>query len=168
MKEKSSAKKKKPIGLIIAAIILIGIAAYFLFIYNFVLDATDTYYIFTEKRISEMERQFGITVTDDIDLKKYKRDSWDLDCVKCTLQADDIADYHDFMEKNVSGEIVLMEENGVRYDFEENTQEKCDTGGYAAYYKYFVSTELNKYAYVNVYFYSSDNGKYSAKFNYFL
>lgn len=149
-KQKNSAKKKKPIGLIIAAIILIGIAAYFLFVYNFVIDATDTYYIFTEKRIAEMESKFGIILDNDVDLKKYMRDSRDIDCCKYTLEAENIDDFNEFMKNNVNGRII---------DFNDSSGNK-----YTAYYRYECSSS-EFYNYCDVYFYEADNGTYSAEFS---
>lgn len=155
-----SLKKVRPAVIAAAVIILLVIAAA-------LLAGNDNYYIFTEKRIAEMETRFGITVTDDIELKKYTRENPDpLSCVY-TLYADGIADHHDFMENYTDGNITLMEENGIRYDFDDNTQEKCDTGDFAAFYRYDYDTGgLLKSC--DVYFYESENGRYSAEFWLFL
>lgn len=167
MKKETRKDIKESITAVIGMFAVAALVPAFIFLcFSLKSNVKEKYTVFTDKRVAEMERQFGITVTDDIKLKKYIQENPDALSCNYTLYAENISDYHEFVDKNIDGDIVLMEEKGTRYNFEENTQEKCDTGGYAAYYKYFVSTELSKY--VEVYFYNSDNGEYSAEFSYFL
>lgn len=164
-KEKNTVGKSKARKIIFGAVIaapIVYVLAIFIIVY---FSHYTRYYIFTEKRTAQMEYSFGINVTDDFKLKKYEREVKDhLDLSVCTLWADNIDDYHDFMDKNIDGDIVIMEDNGVRYDFENDSQEQCVMNGYDAYYKYSGNSEFNKY--VEVYFYRSGDGKYSAEFSY--
>lgn len=111
----------------------------------------DEYHIFTKKRIAEMEDKFNITVTDDFELVKYERHSWQGTIY--TLEIEGIDDYSEFMENNVNGEITKQDENSedyVAFYTYEYTKKGYDTDKYYDYRRY-------------IYFYEENDGTYSAK-----
>lgn len=108
----------------------------------------DEYHIFTKKRIAEMEEKFNITVTDDFDLVRYERHSWQGTSYK--LEIEGIDDYRDFMENNVNGtveELYIRDyDAGFKYTF---TKQGYDT---EEYYDYSFKIMFSK----------EDDGTYSA------
>lgn len=137
----------------ILAIILLLVAGY-----NFIFDLDTTYYIFGKNRTAEMEETFGITVTDDIKLKKYEKSGWL--SFDYGLDISKIDDYNKFMQDNVKGKIIKKAENGIIYDYEQNTQELCDSHG-KDYIRYYYKWDGNT---VGIEFYDHNkDGYYSAK-----
>lgn len=128
----------------------------------------DEYHIFTKKRIAEMEDKFNITVTNDFELVRYERHSWQGTSYK--LEIEGIDDYDDFMENNVNGEITGKIQDGIRYEYEENnTYKYYDTrnGEYVICFIYeYTKQGYDTEQYYNntryAFFYKEDDGTYSA------
>ncbi|MDE7104819.1 MAG: hypothetical protein K2O36_02935, partial [Ruminococcus sp.] len=152
-KDNELKKKEKALNnflIIIFAIVLLLIAGY-----NFIFDFDTIYYIFGKKRTAEMEETFGITVTDDIKLKKYDAFEF-LARMDYSLDISKIDDYNKFMQDNVNGKIIEKVENGIIYNYDKNTQEVSD---------YYEKDDI-KYSYkwngniVNIWFNYTDNTGY--------
>lgn len=130
--------------------------------YKLLFDLDTTYYIFGKKRKAAMEEMFGITVTDDIKLEKYHEFGWL--SFTYTLDISNIADCDKFMQDNVKSKVARKIENGIIYNYEDNTQEFSD------YYEQYQKDKI-EYIYIwdgfEIYadFYDHNNdGYYSATF----
>lgn len=149
---KKAEKKLNNVLIAIVVIIVVLVAGY-----NFIFDLDTTYYIFGKKRTAEMEETFGITVTDDIKLQKYNEFGWL--SFDYTLDISKIDDYNKFMQDNVKGKVYKKIENGIIYNYNDNTQEVSD------YYEkddivYYYKWDSNV---VKIDFYDRNNdGYYSA------
>lgn len=166
---KNEIKKKKRklsrsfVNFLISIGLIIGIPiAVWIF---FGLSITDNYKYFTKKRIAEMEDKFNITVTDDFELVRYYRHSWQ--GTTLMLEIEGIEDYAEFMENNIDGTIIEKKENGMFYDYENNKEYESDMNDCIAYYVYEYTKKGyetdNFYDYRRrITFYREDDGTYSA------
>ncbi|MCM1132823.1 MAG: hypothetical protein NC340_05060 [Ruminococcus flavefaciens] len=141
------------IAIIVVILLLFG--AYKLF-----FDLDITYHIFGKNRKAEMEETFGITVTDDIKLERYNEFGWL--SFTYTLDISNIADCDKFMQDNVKGKLARKIENGIIYNYEDNTREFSD------YYEQYHKDEIeyiyiwgNSEIYADFYDHNND-GYYSA------
>ena len=157
-KDNELKKKEKALNnflITIFAIVLLLVVGY-----NFIFDFDTTYYFFGKKRTAEMEETFGITVTDDIKLKRYCESGW-LSFDYC-LDISKIDDYNKFIQDNVKGKVMEKIENGIIYNYKDNTQEFSDY--YEKYHKDQIEyTYIWQNCEIYVNFYDIDNtGYYSA------
>ncbi|MDE6788558.1 MAG: hypothetical protein K2J47_04470 [Ruminococcus sp.] len=152
---KKAEKTLNNVLIAIVIVILLLVAGY-----NFIFDLDTTYYIFGKNRTAEMEETFGITVTDDIKLKRYREFGWL--SFEYTLDISKIDDYNKFMQDNVKGKVIEKIENGIIYNYKDNTQEVSDY--YEKYHKDRIEyTYIWHNCEIYVDFYDIDNtGYYSA------
>lgn len=146
-------EKKKYSKKVIISCVLIIILLFCLPLYLF--SISDRYYIFDEERTKKMENTFGMSF-DGVKLKEYDI----LGHYGYKLKFSGVEDYHIFMENNLNGKIVSMEEDGILYDYRNNTNEDCQKKDYDACYVY-ISDKKEKE--LTVYFYKKNNGTYSAE-----
>lgn len=117
---------------------------------------------FDTKRTAEMESRFGIIINGDITLKEYRYYDWQ-DNVYILL-AENIGDYHSFMKQNLNGKVISLQENGIFYDYEKNTQsEKHTDDSISAVYFYRITRDGAEKE-CRVIFEKAGNGKFNAEF----
>lgn len=66
-----------------------------------------------------IENKFGISVSNDISLKRYKVKNY-LDGTEYRLEIEDISNYEEFMEDNVQGKITEHNNKYYAYDAEKS------------------------------------------------
>lgn len=112
----------------------------------------DNYYIFTEKRIAEMEQIFQLDF-DGVKLEKYSEGQFTK-----RIKLYGIEDYEKFMDGVPDCHIKAITRDCVRYNLDNNTESKCDMEKYEAKYDYAIGSE-----YYYIYFFEENNGIYSAE-----
>lgn len=105
-------------------------------------DELGDWHYFGKKRTAQMEQMFGITVTDDINLKRYS-DTEFLTQLSYYLDINNIDDCDKFMQNNVNGKIIKKVED--------------ENANFPVQYLY----EWDNYCII-AYFYENNNGSYSA------
>lgn len=123
MSQKNNHKKLKIALFFITIVLIISCLVYVEFHFLFLTP-------FSRKMI---ENKFGISVSGDISLKRYKV-KYDIDGADYSIEIENISDYEKFMEENVHGKI---------------------TGHENKYYAYHAEKSDN---WVQVSFYETDNG----------
>lgn len=124
----------------------------------------DNYYIFSEKRIAEMEELF------QTDFSSVKLEKYSVGAYRGALYFSGVEDYEEFIEGCVSGKAEFLFKDNNAYDLKNNTQSKISSvedeimrqNRFEAMYYITCSNNTD----FRISFYKENNGTYSAVASY--
>lgn len=146
------------IVVILSVIVIFPVAAVVLY------ESRYNYYIFTQKRIAEMEDIF------EIDFSNIKLERYRVGTYRASLDFSGIEDYEDFVEKRVNGDTAYIFKDNTTFDYLKNTQSEIGSVEAELMRKpcceamyYITSCDGMDY---RICFYEENNGSYSAVASY--